>query len=143
MGIVKNAVFSLFHFPGSSPKDCPREIFILCCFGKDTSERCRLAPTLVTDVTKQGERLQPRDHSMGNPRAKGSVGLGCCWPRMVVGFVGAAAVFSVPKQEYLRQFVPSSPTSTTLCPPKCRKGADFFNYLCLSQRQIPRARADE
>lgn len=126
MGIVKNAVFSLFHFPGSSPKDCPREIFILCCFGKDTSERCRLAPTLVTDVTKQGERLQPRDHSMGNPRAKGSVGLGCCWPRMVVGLVGAAAVPSVPKQEYLRQFVPSSPPSTTPCPPKCRKGADFF-----------------
>lgn len=77
---------------------------------------------LVTDVTKQGERLQPCDHSMGNPRAKGSVGLGCCWPQMVVGLVGAAAVPSVPKQEYLRQFAAFLPSQHHPLCPKMQKG---------------------
>lgn len=80
MGIVKKAVFSLFHFPGSSPKDCPRELFILCYSREDTAKEPRLVPTSLINVMKEEKRLQPSAHSTGHlvGTSDGTVGLGHC-----------------------------------------------------------------
>lgn len=84
VGIVKKAVFSLFHFPGALPKTTRgRHLF---CIAAGKTHGTAQAPSALTDVTQ---------HRV--PWAAGASGLGLCW---AMGSVGAAAVLALPKQMY-------------------------------------------